>query len=129
MSPDEVAIRHLIATWLEASECGDVGSVQALMAPDAVFLAAGQEPMVGSEAFADNLRDVLGSYCLTTNCSIEEVAVSGDLAYSLTRLAVTMTPRGGGPAIRHSGQTLSLYRKGADGQWLLTRDANLLVPE
>lgn len=129
MSPDEAAIRHLIATWLQASENGDIDAVLALMAPDAVFLSAGQMPMKGCDAFAEAMRGALSGHCLTANSDIEEVFVSGDLAYSRTQLAVTMTPRGGGPAIRRSGQTLSIYRKDADGQWLLTRDANLLAAE
>ena len=43
-------------------------------------------------------------------------------------IEVTMTPPGGDQPIRRSGYTLTLFRKEADGRWLLARDANLLTP-
>ncbi|HET7678759.1 MAG TPA: nuclear transport factor 2 family protein [Xanthobacteraceae bacterium] len=39
MSEDETAIRDLVATWMRASEAGDLDTVPALMADDANLLA------------------------------------------------------------------------------------------
>lgn len=127
MSADELAIRALIARWIEATREGDVDAVLALMAPDAMFLLPGQPPMHGREAFAASLRGALGENTIESSSVIEEVAVSGDMAYCRTRLSVTIISRHGKLPLQRSGHTLSILRKDADGTWLLTRDANLLA--
>jgi uncharacterized protein (TIGR02246 family) len=93
-----------------------------------VFLIAGQPPMRGREAFAASFAGWQGKFSLETDCEIQEIQVSGNLAYSWTRLSVTMTPVAGGPANRRSGNTLTVLRKNADGNWQIFRDANLLAP-
>jgi uncharacterized protein (TIGR02246 family) len=59
---------------------------------------------------------------------IRELRVLGDWAYLRSRIRVTMTPPDG-PAVTRSGYTLTILRKEADGQWCLTRDANMLTVE
>ena len=126
MNADEQAIRQLIASWLRATADGDVDKVVSLMAPDVVFLVAGQAPMCGSEGFATSLRSLLKTQRIESASEVEEVAVAGDMAYCRTRLSVTVQARDGGGAVHRAGNTLSILRKGADGLWRLTRDANLL---
>jgi uncharacterized protein (TIGR02246 family) len=98
-----------------------------LRAPDAIFLVAGQPPMMGRDTFASSLRAVLSGHAIESKSEIDEVAVSGDMAYCRTRLSVTVTSKHGQLPVQRSGHTLSILRKGADGQWRLTRDANLLA--
>lgn len=127
MSSDEQEIRALIAHWIAATRAGDVEAVLSLMAPDAIFLMAGQPPMVGKEAFAASLRSVLAGHAIDSSSEVEEVAVSGDMAYCRTRLAVTVTSKHGQLPMQRSGHTLTILRKGSDSKWRLTRDANLLA--
>ena len=129
MSGDEQAIRALIARWLEATRAGDVDAVLALMAPDAVFLMAGQPPMVGHAAFAKSLRTVLADHTIESASEVDEVAVSGDMAYCRSRLSVTVTSKHGQLPLQRTGHTLTILRKGSDGKWLLTRDANMLASQ
>jgi uncharacterized protein (TIGR02246 family) len=126
---DEQQIRDLIATWLRVSAEGEISQILPLMTEDVVFLVAGQPPMRGRDAFAASFAGWQGKFRLETNCEIQEIQVSGNLAYSWTRLSVTMTPIDGGPANRRSGYTLTVLRKNADGDWQIFRDANLLAPE
>jgi uncharacterized protein (TIGR02246 family) len=125
---DEQQIRDLITTWLRVSAEGDISQILPLMTEDVVFLIAGQPPMRGREAFAASFAGWQGKFSLETDCEIQEIQVSGNLAYSWTRLSVTMTPVAGGPANRRSGNTLTVLRKNADGNWQIFRDANLLAP-
>ena len=81
------------------------------------------------EAFAASFAGWQGKFRLETDCEIQEIQTSGDLAYSWTRLSVTMTPVDGGPANRRSGNTLTVLRKNANGAWQISRDANLLIEE
>jgi len=122
---DEKQIRGLIDTWLRETRAGNVDAVLELMAPDVVFLVAGQPPMVGRDAFEASLRAVLREHAIESTSSVEEVSVSGDMAYCRTRLDVTIISRHGKTPMRRSGHTLSVFRK-MDGRWLLTRDANML---
>jgi len=124
MTDDERAIRDLVATWMAASQAGDVATVLGLMADDAVFMVPGREPF-GKEAFAaasQSMKDVRfeGSY------DIREIKVLGDWAYLRNYITVTMTPPGGEP-VRRAGYALSILRKQPDGKWVLARDANLVM--
>ena len=124
---DETAIRQLIERWIEATRTGNVEAVLDLMAPDAVFLMPGQPPMQGHEAFARNLRGALSDNTIESVSEIDEIAVSGDMAYCRTQLSVTIVSKHGKLPLERKGHTLSILRKGADGQWRLTHDANLLA--
>jgi uncharacterized protein (TIGR02246 family) len=125
MSDDERAIRTLLETWLAASRAGDLPTVLGLMADDVIFMVPGATPF-GKEAFAQASRQMKDVRIDGTSV-IEELIVSGDVAWCRTRLVVTMTPPGGTPT-RRSGYTLTILRKQRDGSWLLARDANLLTP-
>jgi ketosteroid isomerase-like protein len=50
MADDERAIRNLVATWMQASERGDVNTLLSLMADDVIFTVPGREPF-GKDAF------------------------------------------------------------------------------
>lgn len=127
MRKDEQEIRDLIALWHHASAEGDVDKVLGLMSDDVVFLVAGMEPMGGRSAFGKGLRDVLASYRIETSGDVQEVKVSGDMAYAWSFLNVQMTPLAGGETSKRSGNALSIFHRQADGSWQLTRDANLLT--
>jgi len=122
---DRKAIRDLVATWLAATEAGDVEKVLELMSDDVVFLVAGQPPMRGRATFATNLRAVLKDHRIEAASDIVEIEVANDLAYCWNHLTVVITPRGGKPVSR-AGDVLSILRKDDDG-WVIYRDANLLA--
>jgi uncharacterized protein (TIGR02246 family) len=126
-STDEQQIRDLVATWMAATKAGDVATVLNLMTDDVVFLVAGQPPF-GKEKFAETMKGPLGKpqAHIDGRSEIQEVQVSGDMAYTWSRLTVEVTPPGGEP-IKRGGHTLSVLRK-SGGRWQLARDANLLTP-
>ncbi len=127
MSADEQAIRALVATWHRATAAGDVEAVLPLMAQDVVFLVAGQPPMRGRDAFEKGLRTLLASHRIQSTGDVQEVGVSGDLAYRWTLLNVEITPLAGGSTVRRSGSALSILLKQPRGDWVIIRDANLLA--
>ena len=125
MSPDEKAIRDVIASWLTASAEGDSEKVLALMSDDVVFLVAGRPPF-GKKEFAST-QDALQTHRIEAKSDVREVVVEGNLAYARTHLTVTMTPVAGGQPLRRSGPTLSIFRRQGGNRWVLSRDANLLT--
>jgi uncharacterized protein (TIGR02246 family) len=128
MNADEQAIRNLIALWHRATAAGDVDTVLGLMTEDVVFLVPGRPPIQGRGVFEKGLRGLLTSHRVESSGDVQEVRVSGDLAYCRTLLTVRITPLEGGRANERSGSALSIFGKQADGSWRLSRDANLLPP-
>jgi len=126
MSADEQAIRDLVALWHSATAKGDVDTVLGLMAEDVVFLVAGKPPMKGRSAFEQGLRTLLTQHRIESTGDIQEIGVSGDLAYCWTNLTVRIVPIAGGDATTRSGSALSILRRQSTGSWILVRDANLL---
>lgn len=124
---DQQAIAGVITRWLEATHSGDVDAVLSLMAPDVIFLVAGQPPMQGRDAFARSLRAVLAENTIESHSTVDEIVVAGDMAYCRTQLSVTIVSKHGKLPLQRTGHTLSILRKDAEGKWLLTRDANLLA--
>jgi uncharacterized protein (TIGR02246 family) len=98
-----------------------------LMAEDVVFLVAGQPPMKGRGTFEKGLRTLLASHRIRSTGDVQEVAVSGDLAYCWSILNVEVTPLAGGSTVRRSGSALSILRRQSGGAWVIIRDANLLA--
>jgi uncharacterized protein (TIGR02246 family) len=125
---DEQSIRNLVAQWHRATAAGDVDTILGLMAEDVVFLVAGKAPLKGRSTFEKGLRGLLKSHRVESSGDVQEVQVSGDLAYCWTLLTVRMTPLSGGRANERSGSALSILRRQANGSWVLVRDANLLPP-
>lgn len=127
MNADEQAIRNLVAQWHRATAAGDGDTVLGLMSEDVVFLVPGKPPMKGRSIFEKGMRGLLKSHRVDSTGEIQEVEVSGDLAYCWTLLTVRVTPLSGGDANMRSGSALSIFRKQTNGSWALERDANLLA--
>ena len=126
MNQDQQAIREVLALWHRATAAGDVNTVLKLMAEDVVFLVAGHPPMRGRAAFEQGLRTLLAQHQIESTGEIQEVEVSGDLAYAWSMLTVRIVPLAGGNATIRTGNALSILRKQGDGSWVVVRDANLL---
>ena len=54
--------------------------------------------------------------------------VVGEVAYTLSRDSLSVTPRAGGKAKQFAGHRITVYRKQPDGRWVLARDAHTLSP-
>jgi uncharacterized protein (TIGR02246 family) len=128
MNTDEQALRDLVTLWHRATAADDVDTVLRLMAEDAVFLVAGRPPMRGRGAFEQGLRGLLAQHRIESTSTLQEIEVSGSLAYCWNQLTVRVIPRSGGSGTLRTGSALSIFGKQPDGTWLLVRDANLLAP-
>ena len=129
MGPDEQAIREAHDTWINAVNSGDVARVLPLMADDAVFFGPGQAPF-GRDGFSPGFSAAHQRARIHCTSVLEDVAVVGAVAYTLSRDSLSVTPRaaGGGEAMQLAGHRLTVYRKQPDGRWLLARDAHTLSP-
>ena len=123
---DEQAIRDLVAEWTRATLAGDVDRILPLMAEDVEFYVPGQPVMRGRAAFETGLRAVLAAHRVDSHAEVEQVEVSGSLAYCTTQLRVAITPLTGGGSMHKAGRVMSVFRKNAAGPWQLARDATML---
>ena len=128
MTTDEQAIRDLVALWHRASAAGDVDTVLGLMAEDVVFLVPGKPPMRGRAQFEQGLRGLLRQHRIESTGDVQEVEVSGHLAWCRTQLTVRIVPLAGGDAPVRAGSALTILHKQPSGAWVVVRDANLLSP-
>jgi uncharacterized protein (TIGR02246 family) len=120
MDTDEQQIRKAIERWREASAAGDLESVLSLMADDVVFLTPSQPPMT-KDIFAKSFLALPAK--IEMQQEIKEIYVSGDLAYCWSHITVTIARN------RRAGHILTIFRKLKSGQWVLSRDANLLAAQ
>lgn len=125
MGADERAIREVHSTWIDAVNAGDLVRLLTLMADDVVFLNPGQAPF-GRDGFSANFSAAHEQVRIRCTSELEEVAVAGEVAYTRSRDALSVTPRAGGVAMQLAGYRITVYRKQPDGRWLLARDAHTL---
>ena len=98
MKSDEQAIREVHTRWIEAVNAGDIACLLALMADDVVFLNPGREPF-GRDEFPVGFSAGHQKNQIRCVSEPEEVVVAGDLAYTLCRDSLSVTPRAGGEEI------------------------------
>lgn len=126
MESDEQEIRELVSAWMEATRKGEVDRLLELIADDAVFLQTGR-PIMRKAGFAKAVAMFAGDQApeFDGKSEIQEMRISGDLAFAWTNLSICVIPPGGDP-IRRAGYTLTVFEK-QSGKWRLSRDANMLV--
>ena len=106
---------------------GDLARLLPLMADDVVFLNSGQAPF-GRDGFSIAFSAAHQQAVVRCISELEEVVVVGEVAYTRSRDALSVTPRGGGQATQLAGHRITIYRRQPDGRWLLARDAHTLSP-
>lgn len=124
MQTDEEAIRKLVDDWLAASKAGDLATVLTLMADDVIFMVPGKAPFGKDEFVAGNekMKDVK----IEAQSDIQEIKVLGEWAWMRNFLKVTFTPPGGNETVK-SGHILTVLQKDPKGNWVIKRDANLVM--
>lgn len=127
MEFDERAIREVHTTWIDAVNAGDLPCLLGLMTDDVVLLNPGGAP-IGKGGFPAVFSGALQQSRIRCISELEEIVVAGDVAYTVCRDSVSVTPRAGGDVTELAGHRITIYRKQSDGRWLLARDAHTLSP-
>jgi uncharacterized protein (TIGR02246 family) len=117
----------VVTAWAKATSEGDLATILNLMTEDVVFLTPGNPPMP-REGFCKGFENMIRSVTVKAKPDVEglDITVEGDVAISWGKMEIEIEPKAGGPARTAKGHTLSGFRRGADGQWRIFRDANLL---
>lgn len=127
-SEDEAAVRALEEAYRAGWLANDSAAVMATLAPDAVIMPAGLQPMVGDSAIrsywwpSDGSETTIDAYEIV----VDEVEGSGDLAYLRGRGSLEFTyrdPAGDVSRLTSEAVHFSVARRQADGMWKIVRRA------
>jgi len=118
---DEESIRAVNPNWFKAYNAGDVNSIVALYAEDAVVNPPGAPPARGHSAIREYLtKDVAASTAagMTLNGNATtDIGISGDLGWE----SGTFTVNDKSGKTVDTGKFLSVFAK-KNGKWLIIRD-------
>lgn len=107
MGPDERAIREVHSTWIDAVNAGDLVCLLSLMADDVVFVSPGQVPS-GRGGFAPGFSAAHQQAWIDCISELEDVVVVGEVAYTVSRDSLSVTPRAGGEAMQLAGHRITV---------------------
>ena len=127
MRSDEQEIHEVHSTWIDAVNAGDLVRLRTLMADDVVFINPAQAPF-GRDGFSAAFSAAHQRVRIRCISELEEIVVVGEVAYTRSRDALSVTQRAGGEATQFAGHRITVYRKQPDGRWLLARDVHTLSP-
>ena len=127
---EEDNVRRWFEEWTEATDSGDLARAHSLVADDVVFLVPGFGRMDPKDFIegASGSPEKLEQYEFSGGAEIQEIRVSGSLAYIWTKSDFAITVKENGEQTRYSGHSLSVLEKTPSGTWLLIRDANTVLP-
>lgn len=127
-SAPEQAARKAHDAYVAGLNANNVDAFLATITDDAVILPPDSEPISGRAAIGELMKGHLGAYDKKWERTTQEFEVRGDLAYEWYAYTSTDTPKAGGsaagtPVVTCGGNGISIYRRGADGVWRVSRDA------
>jgi len=123
-SADELAIRQVVADWIQFTVEERVDELMDLMTDDMLFLTTKFPPMTKA-AFEKGTREMVGKARIVPQAEIKEVQVEGDFGWLWQELTVNVIMEGKEPVVM-KGRTMAIYRRCEDGKWRLMRDANMM---
>ena len=100
--------------WIDAVNAGDLVRLLPLMADDVVFLNPGQAP-VGRDGFSAKFSAAHQQVRVRCSSELEEVVLVGEVAYTRSRDALSVTPYAGGEAAQLAGHRITANNRTAAG--------------
>lgn len=123
------AIHELLSEWREAMQRGDAEALASLLTEDAEFWTHGVAPLIGRQVLLDTLTPVLTGYEVEQELDIQELVVSGDLAFMRGLEHNVMRAKDGSQILELRQRAFSIMRREADGKWRFSRGMTNLPSE
>jgi uncharacterized protein (TIGR02246 family) len=119
-SPPVEQARAVATGIIEADNRSDLERVIAYYADDAVLLPPNEPPARGREAIRPRYAALFAAFAPAIESRIEEVCVSGPLAFVRGHNGGRMAARAGGGDRALDDVYLMLLRRGTDGEWRIS---------
>ncbi len=123
------AIKAVAGDWIVAFKAGDIDALMKLYAADAFVALHGQPAMRGKAAIRDYFAPKLGTAEVEFLLDFEEIQVHGDVAHLVSKYWYLSVPKEGGDTLRDAGRSVLIYKKAADGSWLIYLDIDQQTPD
>ncbi len=127
---DVAAIRGSSDTYAQLTLAGDFAGLAAMFTEDAVRMppnAPAHEGRTAIQAFMEAYPPITEFESTTT-----EVGGAGDVAFARGTYSLMATPEGAPEPVSDRGKWVSIFRRQADGTWLITANvwnSDLPLPE
>jgi uncharacterized protein (TIGR02246 family) len=119
---DVEAIKTLLAEYDAAATAGNVDAYMALYADDAVSMPPNEPARTGKEEIRAGFVAFLEENTVQLTSQVDEVRVSGDLAFLRVAYDETVTPKAGGEPTQPHGKWLVILQRQPDGSWKWWRE-------
>lgn len=112
------ALKQLSRDWSAQAATGDLDTILAGWADDAVVMPPGMPPIEGKAAIRSYVEGAmrLPGFTISWEPVMVQVARSGDLAYMIERNIMTLNDSTGNRVTTY-GKVVTVWRKDPDGQW------------
>ncbi len=121
-------LEKISADWANYWNAKQLDSTVELYAPDAVFLTGQGNRITGRAAIREVFKTALETN--TSHLSVRSLVTeeSSNLAYDSGEYWQTITPASGGAQVELQGNYLIVFRRQADGKWLIIEHVWTVAP-
>ena len=114
---DVDAIKALFAPFSTIVASGDLEGWLNLFTDDIVFMAPNSPITKGKDAIRGRAKRHFEQFDMEETISIDEIEVSGELAFMRYSYKFKITPKAGGETDHANGKALAILKRQADGSW------------
>jgi len=114
---DVEAIKALFVPFSTIVASGDLEGWLNLFTEDVIFMAPNSPVSEGKDAIRGRAKRHFDQFDMEETISIDEIEVSGDLAFMRYSYAFKITPKAGGETDHANGKALAILKRQADGSW------------
>ena len=121
---DVKAIAALRDAYVAAFNAEDPDKTAALFTTDALYMADKAQQVIGRDKIRDRYREIMAGMDCDVQLKAEETVVNGDWGFERGQTwlhIMAKDPKSTLPMIMDQGKYLVVFRKQADGSWLLSR--------
>ncbi|MBW8041985.1 MAG: SgcJ/EcaC family oxidoreductase [Planctomycetes bacterium] len=121
---DITAIKEINNLYGLALKTGDLELLLSLHTDDVILMGPGKPSIIGKEKIRANMKRAFENFTYKSTGNIEEVQVSGDLAFSRGTYTISLTPKAGSGTINviPDSKFLTICKRQPDGSWKIYRD-------
>jgi uncharacterized protein (TIGR02246 family) len=115
---DARAIKDLLENQYASTIAeGDIERWMTFFLDDVIFMPPNAATLKGRDATREFARPFFEQFNMETNITVDDVEVSGDLAFARWGYSGRYSPKDGGDAILENGKEIWIFKRQIDGSW------------